>query len=452
MFSRIRSRTDPRRLGETYSRWDFALALIQRVVEAAYIVCLLFFLGDAIWRLGESMAPQAAGRVVASLLLVLAFGIARLPVGLLRSSLDSAFGVDPRRWRERASAGLWHFLALLPVGAAGTLALLATIPVMGPFAWGGIALALVWLATALWLLKPRVAILSDRNLRPPEAGEIPAGAERYLSLLSATRASGLGPGDVVVSTAFYPGLPVPFPMAGKLMVPERDLAAFPPNALAAGMAAAALCREVSSGRSLAILRFFSVSLAVPASLILLNSVGILFGYPIVVRPCLAALFWAGIWAAFWFSEFATLFVERTISARVSAAVAALTMDAKGLFESVEITARGNLDPSGPAPILDLFRPRQNPVSQFEAIKRSVQEMMDAAAKRRSDAVTVAAASAGRAIPGQAVGSNGRGKGSEAGAPTDGGPPDVKGEASRAAGEEGQAWAGLAEPGKDGYKN
>ncbi|MDR1079380.1 MAG: hypothetical protein LBQ79_00070, partial [Deltaproteobacteria bacterium] len=354
--------------------------------------------------------------------------------------------IDPRPLGARAAACALNFLVFLPVGAAGTLALYAALPALGTLAWSGIFLALLWLALSLWLMKPRLALLSEANLRRPEEGEIPPGTEKYLALLSSGDVK-VGPEDVLVSTAFYPGLPAPFPMAGRILVPEKALRAFPPKALEVRVAAAALCRVVSSGRSIALLRFFSMSLAVPAALILLNSAGILYGYPVVVRPPLVALVWAGIWAAFWFSEFAALYVERTVSARVSATVAAVTLDARSLFESVEITARGNLDPATQTPWLDFFRPRQNPVSQFEAIRRSIQEMVESATKRRAAAAAGSAGGKGAAEgvakdadPGRA-GTGGNGNGSSGSARPDGadapdGPEEVSGSAAPSVSPEG----------------
>ncbi|MDR1314395.1 MAG: hypothetical protein LBQ12_12050 [Deltaproteobacteria bacterium] len=475
MFKRLKSRTDPRRLGDVYTRWDFALTVLQRLVEAGFLVCLLFFLADSLWAMAGRLAPGVAGDILASIFAVAAYGLARVPVGLLRGSLDSAFGIDPRPFRARARAAAAKFAIFLPVGAAGTVALYASLPVLGPLAWAGTCLALVWLALALWLMLPRVAVLSDAKLRKPEEGEIPPGAAKYLKALSSGPVK-IGPEDVLVSTAFYPGLPQPYPMAGKILVPEKALGAFPPKALEIRLAAAALCRVVSSARSLTILRFFSMSLAVPASLILLNSVGILFGYPVMVKPELTALVWAGVWASYWFSEFAALFVERTISARVSATVAAVTLDARSLFESVELTARANLDPSSQTPFLDLFRPRQNPVSQFESIRKSIREMVEAAAKRRAAAgagtsggggrlavppgpdgeKAGAGAKAGKGAKGngalKAKGPNGNGRAAYA---MDGGGPGGDGEgasgSATASGPDGPPVV-LEGQGKSGYKN
>ncbi|MDR1037027.1 MAG: hypothetical protein LBT40_10790 [Deltaproteobacteria bacterium] len=428
MFSRIKARTDPRRLGYTYCRWDFGLGLAQRLAELGFLACLLTFLAEDIWGVGGLLLPGVAGHVLAALLMMGAFALARLPVGLARIQLDHAFGLDTRPFRARAASFLARLAVLVPAGAAGTLALYAALPVLGPLAWGGAYLALVWLALALWLMLPRVFILSEKRLRSPLEGELPPGTEKYLTLLSSGQVK-ISLDDVLVSTSFYPGLPAPFTMSGKILVPERALRGFPPKALEVRVAAAALCRVVSSGRSITLLRFFSMALAVPASLILLNSVGILFGYPIVARPGVIALVWAGVWASFWFSEFAALYVERSVSARVSATVAAVTLDARSLFESVELSARGNLDPGFQTPFLDLFRPRQNPVSQFESIKKSIQEMVDAASKRR------AIASAGK---GEAAG--------DVGKPDAGEMPESGGTASPGSGK--ASWGTAAGPAGD----
>ncbi|MDR1080625.1 MAG: hypothetical protein LBQ79_06620, partial [Deltaproteobacteria bacterium] len=87
MFSRLKSRTDPRRLGTAYSRWDFALGLAQRLVEISFLLCLMNFLAEDIWSLGEGLAGGAAGQAAAAFLMVAAFGLARVPAGLARSSL-----------------------------------------------------------------------------------------------------------------------------------------------------------------------------------------------------------------------------------------------------------------------------------------------------------------------------------------------------------------------------
>ncbi|MDR2613596.1 MAG: hypothetical protein LBG06_12575 [Deltaproteobacteria bacterium] len=382
MFDGIRSRTDPRYRGDTYSRWDFGLALAQRAVEAGFLACVFFFLGRSVWGLGTAALPGMAGHVLGAALLVTAFALARVPAGLLRGELDRAFGIDARPLLVRAKAALGRFLFLLPVGTAGTAALYAALPVLGPLAWGLACLALVWLAAALWLMLPRLAILSAGNLRSPEPGEIPAGAGRHLALLTSGDVK-LGPDDILVTRAFLPGLPAPFFMAGKIVVPEAALSGFPPGALEVRIIAAALARLVSAGRSLALLRFFSLALSAPASLILLNTAGIHLGYPLAVSPGLVGLVWAGAWGAFWFSELACLFVERSVSARIAATVAAVTLDARSLFESVDVMARANLDPARRTSLLDLFRHRQNPVSQFEAIKAAIQEIVESASRRRA---------------------------------------------------------------------
>jgi hypothetical protein len=392
MFRRISSTADPRFAGDAYCRWDLGLALAQRTVEAAFMACALVFLAGRIRDLALAAAPGTPGEILAALALVSAFALARLPVGLLRASLDRAFGLDPRPLGSRAARAAWDHAVLIPVGVAGTLALSTALPVMGPLAWGASCLALVWLATALWIMLPRIPLLSAASLRAPAPGEIPPAAVRLMGILC-PGPGGIGPDDVLVSSAFFPGLQAPFPMAGKIVVPEKALARLPPKALETLLVAAALSRFSRVGRSLTLLRIFCMALAAPTSLILLNSVGVVFGYPFETPPGLAALFWAGVWSAFWFAELSILFFRRAVSTRLYATVAAVTMDAKGLFQSIELVARGNLDPTRRSPFLDLFRPRQSPESQFEAIKATVHDMVEEAGRRKA---------AGRAADGKAA--------------------------------------------------
>ncbi|MDR3153831.1 MAG: hypothetical protein LBW85_06065 [Deltaproteobacteria bacterium] len=414
MFKGIQSRADPRYRGDVFCRWDFAISLVQRLVELAFLAGALFFLADACWRLGQAIFAGSAGEILGAFLLVTAFGIVRAPAGLARICLERDFGLDPRPLRARAGERFLDFLFFLPVGALGTLALHAALPVMGALAWGLCCLTLFWLALALWLMKPRLTALADRRLRKPAPGEIPPDTGRRLELIS-TGSAKITVDDILISTAFRPGLAAPFPMAGKIIVPEKALAAFPPKALEARIAAAALERLVSASRNLTVLRFFSMALAAPGSLILLNSVGLFFGYPLAATPGLAGLIWAGGWGAFWFSELAALFVERAVSARLLATVAAITMDARSLFESIELMARWNLDPARQTPLLDFFRPRQNPISQFEAIKAAITEMVAAASSRREKAGSAPPSSGN----GKAPAGKDNGLGGAAAAPADG---------------------------------
>jgi hypothetical protein len=334
---------------------------------------------------------------------------------------------------------------LVPAGTAGTAALFVALQAAGPLAWGLSCLVLTWLALFLAVMLPRLRILSEKALREPGPGELPPGTARCMGLLSGAGGR-LGEGDILVSLAFYPGLQPPFVMASKILVPEKALEAYTPKALEAGIAAAALGHSIGAARGAIALRFFSMALAAPASLILLNSVGLLLGFPAVAGFGLAGLFWAGVWMAYWFSGFVSLFVERAVSARVCATVAALTMDARGLYEYVELTARGNLDPVSRKPVTELFRARRGAVAQFEAVKAAVREMADAAAGRRfGQAGCGKAGVAGTGLKGAREGGGDAGGGG-AGRPE---PAEVTGRGAGLAGAGGNG-AGRS-PGPDGRK-
>ncbi|MDR2338788.1 MAG: hypothetical protein LBF40_01420 [Deltaproteobacteria bacterium] len=382
MFKRLNSQTDPADRPHIYSLTDLCLAAVLRMLELTLFLLLFSFAAPRLWPVlqGRVGGPVAALLTISSM--ALAYVLIRLPLELARSQLRNAFGLDPRAAGARFPPIIKKAALAFVVSALFGWILLLTLDRLPVLAWVLLYLAMVYLCLTVRLLWPRLGFsFYPGRYRPATDDELPDGAFKVLSALPG---AGEGLPKAWVDRSFHPGLRPPFVLGGRLVIPEKALSAFPPSALKALIVRAVLSHLVRIPRNFAIYGFLSLALSAPIALILLNSLGLMVGYPIVGSPALVALFWMGAWAALCFSEFSGLLLSRTLCLKLSAATVAVTKDVHGLFESIGTLARYNLEPFSGSFFGELFRDRPFPERQIDRLKGSLMELTEEALRRGGD--------------------------------------------------------------------
>ncbi|MDR2198840.1 MAG: hypothetical protein LBR53_05195 [Deltaproteobacteria bacterium] len=366
-----------------FSLTDFCLAAVSRMTEFTAMLLVFAFLAPRLF----AALNASLGKTPSEILVVLASAavvlLARLPFVMARSQLRNAFGLDPRPfWRRLKPRFLWSLLAL-PALALLSLALFYALVSLNVLIWGLLYLLLVYLVCLALFLRPLFLFtLRPERFRPAQDDEVPRGVDQILKLLPEEGGKRPRPNSVWIDLSFQEGLQPPRVSGGRLLIPEKALSAFPPPALRTQIVIASLAYLVKVPRNLKVYRLLSLALGAPVVLILLNSLGLAAGYPSEPRVNLVALIWMGSWASAWFSEFSGLLLRRALNLKLSAAAVTVTRDVPGLFESVDVLARYNMEPSGSSFFLDLFRPRPSPETQLKRLKDSLMELTGEAERSR----------------------------------------------------------------------
>jgi hypothetical protein len=381
MFKKLYQSAAPAERAQIFSLTDFSLALVLRMLELTLFLALFTWLAPLLdtWLQGPLGGAWALfGAAFGSLAF---WALCRLPFLIARSQLRGAFGIDPRPFGRRLKGllapSLW---ATAPAAAASALFLLLLSSVSIIY-WAAAFLAAVLLAfCALGAGGLFSFALFPGRWRRASAEELPEGVGEMLARLpegmNASRDS------VWVDTAFAEGLRAPYVLAGRVIIPEKALSAFPPPALRSLIVAALLARLVNIPRNTLVYRSLSMALSAPVALILINTLGLGAGYPLTFSPGLMALFWLGCWAAWWFSEFSRLLLSRALTLKLSAAAVAVTRDVPALFDAINILARYNMEPWKKSFFQDLFRPRPSPEQQLGGLKSSLMELTDEAVRQK----------------------------------------------------------------------
>ncbi|MDR2461110.1 MAG: hypothetical protein LBE38_10125 [Deltaproteobacteria bacterium] len=383
MFQRIYAKTPAADRNQVYNNLDLAFAIVSRLVELLFFFLVILRLGPYLYRTILVRIPNIGGYLIVVVILVILGSLLIGLIAVFRSNLDSAFGLDPRPLSRSMGEKILRWGLFAPYLILATALAFLSLQVFQVVFWAILYLLLIWLGLFVVAIIQGPRLPGADKLRDPTAGEIPSGLERYDFFFPKNKF--IPRENYKVSTLFTKGLVPPYVAGKTLVIPEKALSSFTPDALKARILMALLYYVISARRNVLGFRTIGLALAVPSALVLLNSVGLWLGHNLLVPrdPALIGFLWLATWLAFWFSEFLTLFVIRQLDYRVSATVAALTLDAQGLFLSVEVMARYNLDPMEETPIRDIFRARPSPLTQLKHIRDTIKEMAAAAARRKS---------------------------------------------------------------------
>jgi hypothetical protein len=384
MIKKLHAGSTPSERPQIYSLTDFCLSTILRMLELTTFLLLFASVSGQIFERLQGPAGDVPATFLAVAGSALLWLLLRLPFLLARSQLRSAFGLDPRPFLTRLRPILLKGLVAFPAVVILSALLLFALNGVHVILWALIYIASVFLCFVAASAWPVLSLtLYPGRYRPARDDELPDGIGRVLDALPEGRR--LREGDVWVDTAFCEGLKPPAIVMGRVIIPEKALSSFSPQALKTQIVLTVLSFLVNIPRNTFVYRLLSLALGAPIALILINSVGLVTGYPLVVTVGLVPLFWLGTWAAYWFSEFSSLLLSRALCLKLSAATVAITRDVAGLFDSIQVLARYNLEPPEGSFFRDLFRERFSPDQQIRKLKGSLMELTDEAMKRNGRA-------------------------------------------------------------------
>ncbi|MDR1111165.1 MAG: hypothetical protein LBP92_10860 [Deltaproteobacteria bacterium] len=339
MLKKLFSKANFEEKSDLYGLLDFLLASLGLVIELLALLVLAGGMADRLSRL----LPASVSERFFDLLLLAPVALAMLLVAslvpALRSHLRSACGLDRR--------SLWVKLALvLPYWIFGFVYLwLVSWILLMVMRNGQLVLWTFMLAFSLWALVFLGAIsgylTAKARLRPMADEEVPAGLFGFFDKWQGQEGRRRD-GQLMVLQNFGPGLSMPSYLGRNLIVTEKALAAFPPEALKAGIVMAMVSQMLKLNRNCVVLRLVALSMAIPASMMLLYSLGLLLGYPMMVRPNHVALVWMGCWLSFRVSNLVMNLINRILFHRLNLATATILGQVMPLVKAIETMSRYNL--------------------------------------------------------------------------------------------------------------
>jgi hypothetical protein len=239
-----------------------------------------------------------------------------------------------------------------------------------------------FLASSLWLLVVLEAVIIrlevKSRLRDMTAEEFPDGLHSFFESWRKHQ-----DGKLMVCKNFGPGLTMPTYQGQNLVVTEKALAAFQPEALKAGLVMAMVSQMLKLKRNFLVLRLVALTMAVPASMILLYSLGFLMGYPVVVRVSHLALVWMGCWLSYHVSNLVMNFISRILHNRLNLATIAIMGQIMPMVKAIETFSRYNLMPKKVPWWRTVCSPYPGPKDQIRAIMGGLGELPSKGAKKES---------------------------------------------------------------------
>jgi hypothetical protein len=376
LFARLYKDASLEARPQIYSLTDLCLAAALRIWELTLLLLLFSSLAPLLYKALNSGLGPGPAEPLSILCSAGAWLLLRFPLLAARSQLRHSFGLDPRPLGKRLGPlALRSLAALIPMAAFGQIMYwaLARLPL---FPWAALYVLLVFAGYALAIAVPTFAFaLSPKRFRQASDDELPPEVGAALRALPGGERK---TPEAWVDMSFQEGLKSPKVVLGRLIIPQKALSSFPPQALRSEIVTAVLAHLVKIPRNTVIHRFLSLLLSAPITLILLNSLGMMAGYPLLSSPGLVALLWMGGWLTWQFSEFSALLLARAINPKLSAATIAVTRDVPGLLEAIDILARYNMEPFSCGFIQGIFRERPSPESQIKRLKASLLELTDEA--------------------------------------------------------------------------
>jgi hypothetical protein len=339
MFKRFFIKLNPKEKASLYSYLDFLLACLSRLAELMALTLLTAGLAEGM----ASFVPVDLNPALIALLslapscLVIMLVLALFSA--LRSDLRLSCGLDPRPSGVKIKAAfpgyVFSFLYLWLV----SWAILLSMRQGHLFLWAGILAVSVWVFILLVYQAKKTA--KKAYLRPIEPSELPAGLD---GVLRNWKTKGQERGKLMIDFSQGKGLDPPSYLGTDIVIPQRALTDIPVEALKVGIVISMVSQMLNLKRNYLILRVAALTMAVPAAMFLLYSLGYAMGYPIWVRPGHIVLIWLGCWLSFHASCQVMNFVNRLLYHRLNLATAAIINQTQPIITNTEALALQNLVP------------------------------------------------------------------------------------------------------------
>ncbi|MDR1050911.1 MAG: hypothetical protein LBP95_07500 [Deltaproteobacteria bacterium] len=405
MFNRFFINASHKEKAALRATLDFLLACLSRLLELMAVVLLCAGLAD--WLAG--LFPEPAGRVLGPLLSMLPaclfLSVCLCVFPFLRGELRASCGLDARSGWARLRAAWPCLLSGFFYLWLGSWCLLLVMRLLNIYVWAAVLAALVW---GLVLVVHWAGILTARTaLRPMGRAEIPQGLAAVLRNWEA-RDGAKRPGRLLVSERATSGVGGPFYLGDDIVVPQKAVSLLPADGLKAGIVMAIVAQMLKLSRNYLILRLGALTMAVPASMMLLYSLGHVMGYPLLVRPAHVALVWLGCWLSFSACELVLNMVRRLIHHRLNLAAAAILGQARPVVLNVESMADLNLVPWKTSRWVRAVSRLPCPEEQMRALAQNIAQLSDAG--KVGDSRDVARAAAGSDGDGGPAGKGPAGRG------------------------------------------
>ncbi|MDL2259565.1 hypothetical protein LJB99_01630 [Deltaproteobacteria bacterium OttesenSCG-928-K17] len=333
---------------------------LQILLKLAELLTLVILASGPAWRLGAALAEAAgpaAGPALAIIIMMLIFGLVRLPFICCLRHLNASFGLDPRPTEKFLKQFLGCETRLGGLGLVVSLVLFWGLTVTNLWLWTIFAVIIGAVLILAYTLRPE--LIKPLTLRPPSPGEMDADFLARIDKWSDK--TGLSSLDVCIGTDYFPGLKRPgligLGRRSKLIIPEKCLISFRPRQLNILVTAAIVEALAKAPEKIMLLRFSAIAVAAPLAGILISLVGTgLWGYPARYSPALMTQIWLAGWISFNLAEMSIRMTRRSIETQAAAVAAMLLKDGEALEEALAILAERNLEEESPSAITGFFSP------------------------------------------------------------------------------------------------
>ncbi|MDR1658475.1 MAG: hypothetical protein LBT47_13180 [Deltaproteobacteria bacterium] len=346
MFRKLFLKLKVSERAEIYGLLDFFIAAVGLGVELMVFEFLAFSPGR--WLLGKlgadvvSIEPHSSGLLTSALalgpyclILLIAVGFSRV----IRSSLQNGFGLDPRPLKVRAVNLTLSGLVFLAYVWTASWVVFQAVLTSNLILWSVVFLGCLWLyVLGSFFLKRLVWQNSLRDIKPEE---VPAGMSPFLESWQKNQKVA---GGIKVSGLFQPGLTMPSYLGPNVVISDKALAAFTPDALKSGIIMAFMSQMLSLERNYLIIRLAAIALAVPGAIIILHSLGFFLGFPLSIEPWLMPLIWLAAWFAFQVSRLLEFGLKRFLCYKLNAAAATVTSSVFSIITAIGTMVRYNQIP------------------------------------------------------------------------------------------------------------
>jgi hypothetical protein len=367
MFKKLFSNLNHEEKAKLYTWLDFLLACLSRLVELSVLLLLASGLAD---KLANVYVRPFSERPIELLLLAPMIIVITLAVSVcpaIRSRLRTASGLDSRPLKSKLTI-------VLPYWVFGFFYLwLVSWLLLINMNNGRLLLWTFTLATSIWALVILEAVIQNlevkAKLRDVTGEEFPEGLYGFFEKWQKHQG-----GKLMVCQNFGPGLTMPSYMGQNLIITEKALASFQPESLKAGLVMAMVSQMLKLRRNYLILRLVALTMAVPASMMLLYSLGFMMGYPVMVKVSHVALVWMGCWLSFHVSNLVMNFINRILYHRLNLATIAIMGQIMPLVKAIETMAHYNLLPKKTPWWRTVNSPYPAPKDQIRAIMVGLGEL------------------------------------------------------------------------------
>ena len=365
MFQKIFQKANEKDRPHIYQLFKFNLALVLRLIE---LMSLTILIAGLAWILGDFFIDLLGNFWVGSFLSIVVMlvfiGLCRLAVLAFKSSLDRAVGLDARPLKVRLGQLAKNDLRQLLFIAVFSTAFLAVLLKLPIHFWILVLLVLGFaflLASHVFLcFKPRV-----RPLTAEERADI--FSPRLLTLCQKINFD-----TFYLNENFTPVLQVPYleglGRRARLVIPQRCLTAFKPNELEFFLFAALMGKVARLPLKYFLMRCFSVALVLPFSAILFSILAPIWAYPVLTKPVLLVIIWAGFWFGLVFSELADLLIKRQLTAQLEAMASLLIKDEQTMVAALNVLDAANLCPDKIPFWITIFNQRYSSTEELKKIQ------------------------------------------------------------------------------------